>query len=203
MTPEAKLKNWFIEPLAQLKSLRTPDADGAFLALCGAVALYERFIVASLKAADTKPTPDAVKSFGATDLGITEDEFNKFWGMYRHGANHAFQPKQFTSSGTRYGWEISSDYEATPQFEKREAGLVVITLDPWAFAELVAGKFQDAPELFDASNTNKLADVAAPVAVPYVQATVELPVASDPSIAFKTPAPSGVVPSASGDHPDA
>lgn len=196
-TPEQKLDNWFIKPLEQLKSSRTPDSDGAFLALCGAVALYERFVVASLKNVGTKPSPDAVQTFGATDLGITEDQFNKFWRMYRHGANHAFQPKQFTSSGTRYGWEISGDYNAIPEFEQRESDLMIVKLNPWAFAELVAQRFKDNSALLDISNTNKLADVS------YVPTTSELPATKDDSTILDGPGPSGVFPASSGNHPDA
>ncbi len=197
MTPEQKLENWFIKPIDQLKSSRTSDSDGAFLALCGAVALYERYIVASLKSADTKASPDAMQTFGANDLGITKDLFNIFWGMYRHGANHAFQPKQFTSNETRYGWEISGDFTSIPEFEQRESDLVIVKLNPWAFAELVAQRFRDNPSLFDVSNTNKLAEVS------YIPTTSDFPVIKEDSTILDGPGPTGIFPASSGNQPEA
>jgi hypothetical protein len=149
MTPEDKLERWFLAPVKSLA--RLDNGDGAFAALSISLSLYERLIHSRLHAQHLSASPNDFESFAANDLGVTSDVFNKFWGMYRVGIQHFFQPKRFTSNGIRYGWQISSDYKNVPEciVDPTDHDLIHVVINPWAFAELVGQKVRGDLSLFD------------------------------------------------------
>jgi hypothetical protein len=125
-----------------------------------ALALYERYIKSALERAGKKESPDDFREFGANDLGVDKETFNRFWGMYRDGIQHSLQPKRYTSNGIRWGWEISAAHSKTPIILEPEKDLRIICIEPWQFIDHVLGLFKAAPELIDLKDSWKFGKIA-------------------------------------------
>jgi hypothetical protein len=166
MTPQEKIERWFLTPVVRLEQIE--NGDGAFAAMSISLSLYERFVHSQLHSTGQKATPEAFEAFGASDLNVPADVFNKFWGMYRVGIQHFFQPKRFTSKGIRYGWRISADYKETPEFlsDPNEKDLIHVVINPWSFAKLVGERYRNNFNVFDELTDFLSGSLSSTIAVP-------------------------------------
>jgi|GEM_PF-523990 len=145
--PAELFSRWIIQPLEKLRSI--PNGDGAFIALGAAFSLYERYVKSSLAQLGQAEGPDEFRRFAATDLGIKEELFNRFWGSYRDGIQHSLQPKRYTSGKIRYGWEVGDAHGALPTLFAPSADLRIVCINPWKFIDLVLVRYQSRPDLID------------------------------------------------------
>ena len=157
MTPLQKFDHWFTDPLNALLVLKNGNA--AFVVFQVSFALWERLIKSLLKAEKVKASPDNFVSRSADYLNIDPGLFDKFWGMYRDGIQHYLQPKPFTSGGVRYGWSISADFGALPEFEEKAADHKIIRINPAAWANYVLEEWRKRPDLLEVFESHKFGEI--------------------------------------------
>jgi len=156
-TPAELFERWVVAPLNALRPL--PNGDGAFVAMGMALALYERYIKSALERQGRKETPEEMWAFGGNDLSVDPETFRRFWGMYRDGIQHSLQPKQYTSNGIRWGWEVSAAHSKSPKIIEPEKDLRVILINPWLFIDHVLAQFNAMPELIDFKDSWKFGKI--------------------------------------------
>ena len=147
MTASERLEHWFAEPLRQIEALK--DCNAAFLAFMASFGLFERFIKAALDERDIKATPAEFRREAAATLGICDDVFDKFWGMYRDGIMHYLQPRVFTTKGVKYGWDVDASYGELPEFERKAPDQIIIRINPWKWSALTVRLWQERPDLLE------------------------------------------------------
>jgi len=148
-TPEERVQRWFLAPVNSLATL--DNDDGAFAALSISMSLYERLIHSQMHSQNPPANPSDFDSFAANDLGISSFTFDKFWGMYRFGIQHFFQPFQFESEGAQYCWAMCPSDKAVPElgFCVDRSDLCSVHINPWEFAKLVGQKILKNPQLLN------------------------------------------------------
>ena len=97
MKPGASLTErfdgWFVKPIEKLKEL--PEGDGGFLALSAALFLCERYYRALTDTLYGKRDDETFKVAAAKDLGLSPEDFNSFWIVYRNGVQHQGTPRHY------------------------------------------------------------------------------------------------------------
>ena len=119
-------------------------------ASCG---MYERFLIKLIQNAGGNPESEKAK-YGGSDLGIGEDKFRIFWGCFRDGLQHQFQPTK-KRDGKTYYWNISADFEKLPNVICHDTKKFTIEINPWKFAELVHEHYKNNPNLFEQAKSHK------------------------------------------------
>jgi len=162
MKPGASLmerfNGWFVEPIEKLKEM--PEGDGGFLALSAALFLCERYYRALTNTLGGKKDNETFKMEAAKDLGVNLDDFKLFWIVYRHGIQHQGTPKKYVDkSKMKYSWQISDEFNATPEIFKINAYKREIRLNVWKFADLIINKFKTNPEVFQKAVSNTFPEV--------------------------------------------
>ena len=156
--PFDKIDAWFIGPIRLLHKLRNDDSDGAFLAMSASLAMYERFLI-KVAQTESNNTEDNRCIIGGKDLGgIGEPSFRIFWGCFRDGLQHQFQPTKKRGTKTYY-WNLSNDHEAIPEVIIHDDNSSTIKVNPWKFAELVNQRFQENPQFYEQGKSHKPAIV--------------------------------------------
>jgi len=153
MKPGASLRErfegWFVRPIEKLKEI--PEGDGGFLALACALFLCERYYRALTKTHYGRGEDKPFKVAAAKDFGLTPEEFNCFWMVYRNGVLHQGIPRRYVDSNkVEYVWHIDDTFGAIPEFYKINANKVEIRLNVWKFAN---------PSVFRMAMTHSFAEV--------------------------------------------
>jgi len=152
MKPGASLMErfdgWFIKPIEKLKEL--PEGDGGFLALSAALFLCERYYRALTDTLYGKPDDETFKAAAANDLGLSLEDFNCFWIVYRNGVQHQGTPRKYIDrkKQLKYFFHIDDAFGGIPEIYKINAYKREIRLNVWKFADLIIGKFKNNPEVF-------------------------------------------------------
>lgn len=151
LTPIERFEKWFVVPINKLKEL--PEGDGAFIALMAVLPLYERYIIAKLKHANTETSDEKQRIAISNDLNLNNHQRSIFWAVFRVGLCHQAMPQ---SGKTK--WMISSKFGELPEFSE-ENGTRYVKLDPWKFADRVLQKYQSEPHLISISESFPLASI--------------------------------------------
>lgn len=143
-----RFDGWFVKPIEKLKDL--PEGDGGFLALSAALFLCERYYRALTDTLDGKRDDETFKIAAAKDLGLSLDDFNHFWIVYRNGIQHQGTPKKFIDKKNKikYFFHISDEFSSIPETYKINAYKREIRLSAWKFADLIIRKFKTHPDVF-------------------------------------------------------
>ncbi len=156
--PFDKIDAWFIEPIRTLYKLKNDDSDGAFLAMSASLAMYERFLI-KVAQAEGNNTEDNRCIIGGRDLGgIGETNFRIFWGCFRDGLQHQFQPTK-KRDGKTYYWSLSSEHDKIPNVVVHSAKDFTIKINPWKFAELVNQRYRDNPQFYEQAKSHKPGEI--------------------------------------------
>lgn len=152
MKPGASLMErfdgWFIQPIEKLKEL--PEGDGGFLALSAALFLCERYYRALTDTLHGKRDDETFKLAAAKDLGMSPEDFNSFWIVYRNGIQHQGTPQKYIDkkNQVKYFFHISDEFGGIPEIHKINAYKREIRLSVWKFADLIIGKFKTHSDVF-------------------------------------------------------
>ncbi len=147
------LDAFFSEPIRLLEAQRDESCDGAFLALSASLAMYERFLI-KLAQSSGRNTEGDKMALGGEDLGcMGEDNFRIFWGCFRDGLQHQFQPTK-KRGGISYDWRISDTTGEIPKVTEVGAKKFVVEVNPWAFARLVRRRFDENPTFFQKAKSH-------------------------------------------------
>jgi hypothetical protein len=145
---EERFEGWFVKPIEKLKEL--PEGDGGFLALSAALFLCERYYRAATNTLSGKRDDDSFKVAAARDLGMSLDDFNSFWIVYRNGVQHQGTPQKYhdRKNQIKYFFHIADEFNGIPEIYKINAYKREIRLNVWKFADLIISKFKDNPDVF-------------------------------------------------------
>jgi hypothetical protein len=163
MRPGASLterfNGWFVKPIEKLKEL--PEGDGGFLALSAALFLCERYYRALTDTLQGKRDDETFKIAAAKDLGLSLEDFNCFWIVYRNGIQHQGTPKKYIDKKNqiKYLCNISNEFKGIPEIYKRNAYKREIRLNVWEFADLIINKFKDNPAVFQKAVSHTFPEV--------------------------------------------
>ena len=162
MKPGASLmerfEGWFVRPIEKLKEL--PEGDGGFLALAGALFLCERYYRALTKTHYGRGEYTPFKKAAAEDFGLTLDEFESFWMVYRNGVQHQGIPRRYIDRNkVEYVWHIDDAFGAIPEFYKINDFKIEIRLNVWKFADMIIDKLRNNPSVFRVAMTHSFAEV--------------------------------------------
>jgi len=147
---------WFVEPIEKLKEL--PEGGGAFLILSTAVFLCERYYRALTDTLYGKKDYEAFKIEAAKDLGLSLDDFNRLWIVYRHGVQHQGTPQVHIDKKNKikYTWLITDEINEIIEIYKINACEQEIRLNVWKFADFIINKFKTNTEVFQKAITSTL-----------------------------------------------
>jgi hypothetical protein len=163
MKPGASLmerfNGWFVKPIDKLKEL--PEGDGGFLALSAALFLCERYYRALTDTLSGKRDDETFKIAAAKDLGLSLEDFNHFWTVYRNGIQHQGTPKKFIDKNNqiKYFFHISDEFGAIPEIFKINAYKREIRLNVWKFADLIVTKFKTNSTVFQKAISHTFPEV--------------------------------------------
>ncbi|HRS97898.1 MAG TPA: hypothetical protein P5040_06900 [Smithella sp.] len=162
MKPGASLmerfEGWFVRPIEKLQEI--PEGDGGFLALACALFLCERYYRALTKTHYGRGEDKPFKVAAAEDFGLTLEEFQCFWMVYRNGVQHQGIPRRYIDSNkVEYVWHIADEFGAIPEFYKINANKIEIRLNVWKFADLIISKLKSNPSVFRVAMTHSFAEV--------------------------------------------
>jgi hypothetical protein len=152
MKPGASLMErfygWFIKPIEKLKEM--PEGDGGFLALSAALFLCERYYRALTDTLNGKRDDEKFKVAAAKDLGLSLEDFNCFWIVYRNGVQHQGTPKKYIDKKNqiKYFFHISDEFNGIPEIYKINSYKREIRLSVWKFADLIITKFKTNEAVF-------------------------------------------------------
>lgn len=143
-----RFDGWFVKPIEKLKEM--PEGDGGFLALSAALFLCERYYRALTNTLDGSRDDEKFKIAAAKDLGLSLEDFNCFWIVYRNGVQHQGTPKKYIDKKNqiKYFFHISDEFSELPKVNKINAYKREIRLNVWKFADLIVNKFKTNPEVF-------------------------------------------------------
>ena len=143
-----RFDGWFVKPIEKLKEL--PEGDGGFLALSAALFLCERYYRASTDTLSGKRDDEKFKVAAAKDLGLSLEDFNCFWIIYRNGVQHQGTPKKYIDKKNqiKYFFHISDEFNGIPEVYKINAYKREIRLNVWKFADLIINKFKTNESVF-------------------------------------------------------
>jgi hypothetical protein len=163
MKPGASLMDrfdgWFVQPIEKLKEL--PEGDGGFLALSAALFLCERYYRAFTNTLHGKRDDETFKIAAAKDLGLSLEDFNSFWIVYRNGVQHQGTPKKYVDkkNQTKYFFHIDDEFSGIPAIYKINAYKREIRLNVWKFADLIIEKFRKNPDVFQKALSHAFPEV--------------------------------------------
>ncbi|KQC10043.1 MAG: hypothetical protein APR62_02235 [Smithella sp. SDB] len=152
MRPGASLMErfdgWFIKPIEKLKEM--PEGDGGFLALSAALFLCERYYRALTDTLNGKRDDEKFKIAAAKDLGLSLEDFNCFWIVYRNGVQHQGTPKKYIDKKNqiKYFFHIDDEFSGIPEIHKINSYKREIRLNVWKFADLIINKFKTNEAVF-------------------------------------------------------
>ena len=152
MKPGASLMErfdgWFTKPIEKLKEI--PEGDGGFLALSAALFLCERYYRALTDTLNGKRDDEQFKIAAAKDLGLSLEDFNCFWIVYRNGVQHQGTPQKYIDKKNqiKYFFRISDEFNGIPEIYKINAYKREIRLNVWKFADLIINKFKSNEAVF-------------------------------------------------------
>ncbi|KUG23465.1 hypothetical protein ASZ90_006771 [hydrocarbon metagenome] len=152
MKPGASLMErfdgWFIKPIEKLKEM--PEGDGGFLALSAALFLCERYYRAVTDTLNGKRDDEKFKVAAAKDLGLSLEDFNCFWIVYRNGVQHQGTPKKYIDKKNqiKYFFHISDEFNGIPEIYKINSYKREIRLNVWKFVDLIITKFKTNEAVF-------------------------------------------------------
>jgi hypothetical protein len=143
-----RFNGWFVKPIEKLKEI--PEGDGGFLALSAALFLCERYYRALTDTLNGKRDDEKFKIAAAKDLGLSLEDFNCFWIVYRNGVQHQGTPKKFIDKKNqiKYFFHISDEFNGIPEIHKINAYKREIRLNVWEFADLIINKFKTNESVF-------------------------------------------------------
>jgi len=156
---EERFDGWFVKPIEKLKEL--PEGDGGFLALSAALFLCERYYRAVTDTLSGKRDDETFKIAAAKDLGLSLEDFNSFWIVYRNGVQHQGMPRKYIDKKKelKYFFHIDEEFSGIPQIHKINAYKREIRLNVWKFAGLIVSKYKSNPEVFQKAISNTFPEV--------------------------------------------
>jgi hypothetical protein len=155
-----RFDGWFVKPIEKLKEL--PEGDGGFLALSAALFLCERYYRAFTETLYEKKDDETFKIAAAKDLGLSLEDFNCFWIVYRNGVQHQGTPmKKYIDKKNqlKYFFHIDDKFNEIPEIYKINAYKREIRLNVWKFADLIIKKFKTNPAVFQKAISNTFPEV--------------------------------------------
>ncbi len=152
---QIKFDRWFTRVFAALRQL--PEGDGAIAALSIALYLYERYAVAKLEAGGRKADWAGKLLQLAADFGITSDEADAFWNVFRNGLLHQGMPVQLQGRSRLPKWLIAEGYSRT--IELTTDTPPVLRVEPWKFVQRVIELWQGDITLLSANKSFPLAEI--------------------------------------------
>jgi hypothetical protein len=143
-----RFDHWFVEPIEILKKM--PEAGGAFLIVSTASFLCERYYRALTDTLYGKKDYETFKIEAAKDFGLSLDDFNRLWIVYRHGVQHQGTPQVYfdKKNKIKYTWLITDEINEIIEIHKINASEQEIRLDVWKFADFIINKFKTNTEVF-------------------------------------------------------
>ena len=158
MNSKKAFNHWFVVPLQWLKAV--PNNDGSFIALASALFLYERYIVAKLKASGEKATEPKKMQHIANDFGVETREARIFWNVMRDGVLHQGMPKVWEQGKKLPEW-IFNHEKSDFAFELRETnGQSLLIVQPWLVVDKVIQLWQDNLNLLEQNESFPWAQVS-------------------------------------------
>jgi len=161
MRPHATLwerfEAWFCRPIEKLKEC--PEGDGGFLAMSAGLFLCERYYRTLTNTHEGQPESEPFLEAAARDLGLDSAEFRIFWTVYRHGIQHQGMPRRFEQNGITYRAHMDAAFPARPTFHRVDATVREIRIDPWKFADLIKGKYQENPDVLKQATVHAFGEV--------------------------------------------
>jgi hypothetical protein len=154
-----RFEGWFVKPIEKLKEL--PEGDGGFLALSAALFLCERYYRALTDTLYGKRDDETFKIEAAKDLGLSLEDFNCFWIVYRNGVQHQGTPKKYIDKKKqlKYFFHIDEEFSGIPEIHKTNAYKREIRLNVWKFANLIINKFKTNPAVFQKAISSMFPEV--------------------------------------------
>ena len=154
-----RFDGWFVEPIEKLKEL--PEGDGGFLALSAALFLCERYYRALTDTLYGKRDDETFKIEAAKDLGLSVEDFNCFWIVYRNVVQHQGTPKKYIDKRNqiKYFFHIAEEFNGIPEIYKINAYKREIRLNVWKFADLIINKFKTNPVVFQKAISSTFPEV--------------------------------------------
>jgi len=150
-----RFDRWFTAVFAALRQL--PDGDGALVALSTALYLYERYAAAKLDAGGHKADRASKLSQLAADFGISPDEAETFWNVFRNGLLHQGMPVQLQGGAPLPKWLIAEGYSRT--IELTTDTPPVLRVEPWKFVQRVVELWHGDISLLSANKSFPLAEI--------------------------------------------
>lgn len=141
-----KFTKWYVLAIEKLKEM--PGGNGGFAAFIIGLALYERLIVARLKAKGIKSSPHNRTKEVSSDLGLNDEETGIFWDVFRNGFLHQAMPKP--NQKDKISYALHHNFDGIPKFKDYQDQKVVC-INPWKFVDTVINSFLEHPELINSS----------------------------------------------------
>jgi hypothetical protein len=82
--------------------------------------------------------------------------------MYRDGIQHYLQPSIFCSNGVKYGWQISADFGALPEWfdlQTPKEKIKIIRISPWKWSSHVLSIWHSRLDLLEILDKYRLGEV--------------------------------------------
>jgi hypothetical protein len=155
-----RFDGWFVKPIEKLKEMQ--EGDGGFLALSAALFLCERYYRALTDTLEGKRDDETFKIAAAKDLGLSLEDFNYFWIVYRNGVQHQGTPlKKYVDKKKqiKYFFHIDDEFNGIPEIHKINAYKREIRLSVWKFADFIINKFKTNPTVFQKAISNTFPEV--------------------------------------------
>ena len=113
--------------------------------------LCERYYRALTDTLYGKRDDETFKVAAARDLGLSLEDFNSFWIVYRNGVQHQGTPRHYIDKKNqiKYFFHISDEFGGIPEIFKINAYKREIRLNVWKFADLIVSKFKTNPQVFE------------------------------------------------------